>query len=237
MRKWKNFDFLLRNFRLSKKRVFTVLCLLVFLIVFLSSNFEPMTRNDFEWLRNKNDLKMFIGSDQLSAVLEPQDMSALNERQLIACFVMSAPKNHFARTAIRMTWGRAIKPIFLIAIGDSETTSAVEKEAQMFDDIIVEDFIDSYFNLTIKTAFAMKNFLRHFENSKYFMKIDDDVFLNVDNLKKMIEQAPSDALIGRVAFNLKPIRDEYNKWFVPSFLYPEDEYPPFLRGSAYLIPG
>lgn len=211
--------------------------MLVLFIVLMSSNIEPPTQNDFEWLRNKNSLKSFVGSEQLSALLEPQDMSTVNERQLIACFVMSAPKNHYARNAIRMTWGGIIKPIFLIAVGDSETINAVEKEAQAFNDIIVEDFIDSYFNLTIKTAFAMKNFLRHFESSKYFMKIDDDVYLNVENLQKLVERAPTDALIGRVAFNKKPIRDKHNKWFVPSFLYAEDEYPPFLRGSAYIIPG
>lgn len=237
MRKWKIVGFHLQNSRLPKKRLFIVLGLLVVLVVFMSSNIEPMTQNDFEWLRNKNYLTIFLRSKQLTAVLEPQEISALEERQLIACFVMSAPRNHHARNAIRMTWGRLIKPIFLIGIGDSETANAITKEAQEFNDIIVEDFIDSYFNLTIKTAFAMKNFLRHFEDSKYFMKIDDDVYLNVDNLQRMVEHDAADALIGRIALNLKPIRDNDNKWFVPKFLYPEDEYPPFLRGSAYIIPG
>lgn len=240
-------NFLRRNSRATKKRFFfltIVVSLLIILVVYtklpnsVASIIKSTTaRNDFDWLRNINYLPLFVRPEQVTAIVVPKDINAMSERRFIACFVMSAPKNSRSRSAIRKTWGRLIKPLFLIAIGDNETMSAVTHEAHEFDDIIVEDFIDSYVNLTIKTAFAMKNYLRHFEDSKYFMKIDDDVNVNVENLRRLLEHAPSDALIGRVEFNKKPLRDKDNKWFVPEFLYPDDEYPPYLDGPAYVVPG
>lgn len=247
MSQWKVSNFLRRNSNATTKRFLfltIVLGLLIILFVYTklpisvaSISKSTTAQNDFDWLRNINYLPLFVRPEQVTAIVVPKDINAINERRFIACFVMSAPKNSRSRSAIRKTWGRLIKPLFLIAIGDNETMSAVSHEAQEFDDIIIEDFIDSYFNLTIKTAFAMKNFLRHFEDSKYFMKIDDDVYMNVENLRQLLEHAPSDALIGRVEYNKKPLREKDNKWFVPQFLFPDDEYPPYLDGPAYVVPG
>lgn len=197
----------------------------------------PTFQNDFDWLRNINDLPRFVRPEMSTALVEPKSASAVIERRFIACFVISAPKNILARSAIRQTWGRLIKPIFLIAFKDNETMSLLSGESKAFNDIIVEDFVDSYSNLTIKTAFAMKYFVSHFADSKYFFKIDDDVFLNVHKLYEMLEHAPSDSLIGKLNRLSKPIRQPDSKFFVPRFLYPEDVFPPYFDGPAYIIPG
>lgn len=195
--------------------------------------------HDFDWLRNRNFLPTFVHPDNDTELFLPFNLSDTVERHFIACFVLSAPKNMSARTAIRQTWGSALKPVFVIGRSDVATDRLVISEARLFNDIIVEDFHDVYLNLTLKTAFAMKHFLRHFRNSTFFFKIDDDVYLNVDNLLAMIrdESASKNAIVGHLVPRAKPQREKESKYYLPHWLYEDDLYPPYHEGPAYLIPG
>lgn len=193
--------------------------------------------DDFDWLRNSNYLRDFVQPRVSSEFHLPSDINALRQRDEIVCFVMSAPKHRLARSAIRRTWGKAIKPLFVMGLSDNETMNFVMNEAKMFNDIIVEDFVDSYMNLTIKTAFAMKHFLRHFSDSKYFLKIDDDVLLNSENLYKYLQDIPKNSIIGRMGDSVRPHRDRESKWYIPHWLYGNDSFPQYIDGPVYLIPG
>lgn len=215
---------------------------LVMVIVFIKiqcgmKDTNPVVKNDYDWLRDKNYLPPYVRPEADTAVFVPTNISAITERQFIACFVISAPKNRIRRKAIRQTWGKIMKPIFLIGRTDNETMSLVSQEARQFNDIIIEDFVDSYVNLTIKVAFAMKNFLKHFKDSKYFHKIDDDVFLNAESLFEFLKFVPKDALIGRLQFNSVPVKEKDNKWYVPKFLFDDKCFPPYMHGPSYMIPG
>lgn len=195
--------------------------------------------DEFDWLRNSNYLSSFVRPGIGTEIHLPTNINALPQRDEIACFVMSAPRNKLARSAIRRTWGKVLKPLFIMGLSDNETTSSVRNEAKVFNDIIVEDFVDSYMNLTVKTAFAMKHFLRHFKDSVYFLKIDDDVLLNTKNLYKYLsdESVPKDAVIGRRGLSIKPHRDRESKWYIPRWLYGNESFPPYIDGPIYLIPG
>lgn len=226
--------------------IFTIILSLAFILIFVNihcrnqCNFTPnsaLNQADFGWLRNINFLNKFMEPQDTSALILPRELSDVKERHFVACFIMSAPKNSFARNAIRNTWGRLIRPIFLIGLSNKDLMDSVTREALMYDDIIVENFVDTYANLTLKSAFAMKNFIAYFASSKYFLKIDDDMFLNVDSLYGLLESVPRDSLVGRLNLNAKVIRDINNRWYVPSFLYDGNEFPPYFNGAAYLIPG
>lgn len=194
---------------------------------------------DYDWLRNSNYLSSFVHAEIRSEIHLPTDINALKQRDEIACFVMTGPKNRVARSAIRRTWGKVIKPLFIMGLSDNETMSFIANESKLFNDVIVEDFVDSYKNLTIKTAFAMKHFVRHFENSKYFLKIDDDVLLNTENLYNYLnyENLPENAIIGAEGTAKKPHRDRESKWYTPHWLYGNDSFPRYIDGPVYLIPG
>jgi hypothetical protein len=194
-------------------------------------------KNSFEWLRNNNFLPQYVKPDEDTAIFVPKIMSAIKERKFIACFVISAPKNRLRRDAVRKTWGKLIRPIFLMGYNDKDTMKLVTREAHEFNDIIIEDFVDSYVNLTVKTAFALKNFVTHFNSSKYFFKIDDDAFLNVEGLHKHLQSVPENSLVGQSESHSIPIRDESHRWFIPEFLFEGDVFPPYLLGLSYLIPG
>lgn len=248
MNKSSEFSFLLK---IAKKKNATrkqnYFCLilvtgLVMVIVLLKiqcgmKDTNPVVKNDFDWLRNKNYLPPYVRPHEDTAVFVPTNISAITERQFIACFVISAPKNRIKRKAIRETWGKIIKPIFLIGQTDNETMSLVSREGREFNDIIIEDFVDSYVNLTIKVAFAMKNFIKHFKNSNYFHKIDDDVFLNVESLFEFLKFVPKDAVIGKLQFNSVPVNDQDSKWYLPTFMFDDKCFPPYMHGPSYMIPG
>lgn len=195
--------------------------------------------DDFQWLRNSNYLSMFVHPEFKSELLMPTVLNDDRERGEIICFVMTRPINRLRRSAIRRTWGKQIKPIFMMGRSDNETMNFIISEAKVFDDIIVEDFVDSYMNLTLKTAFALKHFTRHFNHSKYFLKIDDDVMLNVENLYQFLqdENLPKNAIIGSRGLSTSPHRERESKWYIPRWLYGNDSFPPYIDGPAYLIPG
>lgn len=193
----------------------------------------------FNWLRNVKLLSEIMKPDEDTQLYLPSSLSESKGKSLISCFVLSAPKNIAERSAIRETWGSLIKPLFMLGISDSETSRLVLAEAKLFNDIIVEDFVDSYQNLTLKTGFCLKHFLRYTPNATYFMKIDDDVYLNVPNLLKVLndESTPKTAIIGHVVSEEKPHRTVDHKNYIPVWLYGDKVFPSFVDGPTYLIPG
>lgn len=88
------------------------------------------------------------------------------------------------------------------------------QESYEFQDIIIEKFLDTYDNLTLKTAYALKLYSQHCaRTSQYLAKIDDDVFLNTKifvNLLKLLKKQKH-FLQGNIN-NGVVIRDILDKW-------------------------
>lgn len=142
----------------------------------------------------------------------------LNAYQSLSVFVCSDVRHRNRRRNIRSTWGRFLrpKPIFILGISNNETDNQIAlEEAQLYRDVIIEDFRDSYQNLTLKTMFALKHFLRLTPNESYFLKIDDDVFLNVFRLNYIMEKyRETPGIIGHLESQKYAHRDKESKWCV-----------------------
>ena len=147
--------------------------------------------------------------------------------------VISAPRKVDYRSAIRHTWGRGLSPednaifrvqrkynnttlvqtVFLLGESkDPETKDLVEKEAIYYGDVIVGSFMDTYKNLTMKTKFGLQWAAQqcHFQ---YFLKTDDDVFINIRGLLPWLWSLPRTNLYtGRCDFNKSVIRIKGHKW-------------------------
>lgn len=54
-----------------------------------------------------------------------------------------------------------------------------QKEIDLYGDIIIANFKDTYRNLTLKALYMVEWTSRYCSNARFFMKTDDDVFLNV----------------------------------------------------------
>lgn len=217
-----------------------------------SVSHDDGTNNNIDWLRNSNNLALFVQPHSTTAIISPRYNDTIvgqNRRREIACFVITAPNNALERSVIRRTWGKSIKPLFLLGLtrhwnnssddDDDGVMASIQNEAQLFNDMIVEDFVDSYQNLTIKTAFALKHFVTHFRDSTFFLKIDDDVALNVDNLRDFLNsnEVTGSEIIGMKGTSQRPHRERESKWYIPYWMYSEDKFPEYLDGPAYLIPG
>ncbi|KAL7884760.1 hypothetical protein AOLI_G00075300 [Acnodon oligacanthus] len=112
--------------------------------------------------------------------------------------VKSVIEEHERREAVRKTWGaertvrgQRVKTLFLLgspATGKDAKNlqKLLDYEDRLYGDILQWDFMDTFFNLTLKEV----NFLRWFHiycaHVPFVFKGDDDVFVNTENLVDLI---------------------------------------------------
>ncbi|XP_056246663.1 beta-1,3-galactosyltransferase 2-like [Seriola aureovittata] len=157
-----------------------------------------------------------------------------------------------ARNAIRQTWGNesvalALGFIRLFMLGKNEgelgllQQRMLEAESQRHHDIIQQDFLDSYKNLTIKTLMGMNWVAMHCPRASYVMKTDSDMFVNTEYLiYKLLrpEQKPKkNYFTGNNMRGFAPNRNKNSKWYMPPELYPSEKYPTFCSGTGYVFSG
>ncbi|XP_072303172.1 beta-1,3-galactosyltransferase 1-like [Eucyclogobius newberryi] len=158
-----------------------------------------------------------------------------------------APKNIEARNAIRKTWGREARVqgervLTLFMLGQSgghgADSQSLQQENNLHHDLIQSDFIDSYLNLTIKTMVIMHWLSTHCTNATFAMKIDSDMFLNIENLVGMLKRPGIprvNYLTGMLMKNRPVVRSKSSKWYVPEEMYPELNYPTYCLGMGYIF--
>ena len=175
-------------------------------------------------------------------VCQINDISSTAIPYLIV-IVCSAIHNFKARYSIRQSWAKdtntlkSVKVVFLVGQHLNKThQKMLEKEHEEYGDIIQESFIDTYANLTIKSLMLLKWFTKNCGGTQYVMKTDDDMYINLVRLYEIVQtnQSPN-LLLGSLICNAIPIKDPWNKWFVPSYMFSEKMYPNYLSGNLSLV--
>lgn len=197
---------------------------------------------------NSTVWKSYIDLHEYRYILNPKEKCMTDEgtykRISLLMIVASAPKNFDRRDAIRRTWGMAarstamhLETVFLVgAVSNRQVTDDLSRELVNYGDIVQEDFIDSYLNLTIKTVMGIKWASRYCQNAKFVMKTDDDMAVNTIKMLVYLRTAPSRNFVaGKAAFNFDIIRNVYNKFYVPYSVMKDDKYPPYCIGIGYVI--
>lgn len=165
--------------------------------------------------------------------------------------IKSVATQHDRREVIRKTWGKErvvngkrIKTLFLIGKPSNEAERAnhqklVEYEDYIYGDILQWDFLDSFFNLTLKETHFLKWFHTYCHAARYVFKGDDDVFVSVENIFEFLESSShqKNLFVGDVIFKAKPIRKKDNKYYIPQALYNKTFYPPYAGGGGFLMDG
>lgn len=181
-------------------------------------------------------------------ILDDTEVCRSNNPYLVLV-VPVAPGNRKARDAIRQTWGNEtrvqgelIQTVFLLGLPSrgniSEQQEDVSKENLQYHDLIQSDFIDSYINLTIKTMVIMDWLATRCPQVSYGMKIDSDMFLNVENLVSMLKKPgipKKEYLTGMLMWHRPVIRHRSSKWYVPEEMYPDPFYPTYTLGMGYVF--
>ncbi|KAF7659334.1 hypothetical protein LDENG_00299360 [Lucifuga dentata] len=165
--------------------------------------------------------------------------------------VKSVATEHDRREVIRKTWGKErvlngkrIKTLFLLGKPSNEAERAnhqklLEYEDYIYGDILQWDFLDSFFNLTLKETHFLKWFTTYCSSVRYVFKGDDDVFVSVENIFEFLQSSShvKNLFVGDVIFQAKPIRKKENKYYIPPALYNKTLYPPYAGGGGFLMDG
>uniref|UniRef100_A0A8C3NJ92 Hexosyltransferase n=1 Tax=Geospiza parvula TaxID=87175 RepID=A0A8C3NJ92_GEOPR len=108
-------------------------------------------------------------------------------------------------------------------------------------DIIQQDFLDTYNNLTLKTLMGMSWVASYCSDTRFAMKTDSDVFVNTMHLiEKLLRPLPpptQNYFTGHLMAGNSPIRNKASKWYISEEEFPGNRYHPFCSGTGYVFSG
>lgn len=203
----------------------------------LSVSKEEAARfNSFPYLLNQND------------VCKDKDV-------LLLLFVKSSPENFKRRQAIRSTWGNEsyishelgviLKVMFVMGVHTDVSNSFLrmdlQKEHKNYGDLVQQDFLDTFHNLTIKLLLQFRWMHENCAHARFMMSADDDVFIHMPNLVRYLQDLRRrnvrDHWVGHVHIGAPPIRRKNSKYFMPFDMYQWTTYPDYTAGAGYVISG
>ena len=199
---------------------------------------------------NETSYRRRIDSHDYQYIIKPKEVCLKqggNFRRLqLLILVASSPTNYNLRESVRTTWGMVQYPDFnkhlvetVFMLGspeDPDVLTSVEDESRLHGDILMEDFKDTYLNLTVKTVMGLKWASRYCPSTKFVMKTDDDMMINTPHLLNELKTTSWRNYIGgKVALNYPVLRNPNDKFYVPVELYDTDTYPPYAVGIGYVI--
>jgi len=162
------------------------------------------------------------------------------EKLLLLAFVPSSVDNFNVRRVLRNTWANPIfydnqkfRVVFMVGLSSNQTVNEmIKKEMKTHGDIVQENFIDSYKNLTLKTLMGLRWSSTYCSNAKFILKIDDDVIMNTKYLLKFLQEKKLKKTFLCNYFNESSvIRDKSSKWFMPYEDYESERYHQYCEGS------
>jgi len=111
-------------------------------------------------------------------------------------YLVKSAVDHFEhRSAIRSTWGYEgrfsdvpIRTIFLLGVDPSrpELQDKLAEEQRKFGDVVQANFVDHYFNNTIKTMMGFKWVMENCLESQFYFFSDDDMYLSTRNVIRFL---------------------------------------------------
>ncbi|OWF49976.1 beta-1,3-galactosyltransferase brn-like [Mizuhopecten yessoensis] len=168
-----------------------------------------------------------------------------NASRSLLILVKSSVGNSVIRGGVRRTWGNIkdlnIRLVFLLGVNTSDPglQRSVDTEAEVYRDIVQENFMDTYHNNTYKTTMAFNWGVEHCPSAKVNYFVDDDYLVLLPNLLLYIRRlAPrhiENLFTGLLVPHSRPFSDPKSKWFVPLSEYQYDFWVPYLAGGAFLV--
>ncbi|XP_075199225.1 beta-1,3-galactosyltransferase 2-like [Anomaloglossus baeobatrachus] len=169
-------------------------------------------------------------------------------RPYLVIMILGTCHDSESRQTIRETWGNVslynvdVIRVFLVGLPQifpEKVQDSLEEENAIYGDIVQQDFIDTYYNLTLKTLMGMEWVTKFCPSASYVIKIDIDMFLNVNTLvhELLKPNVPvrENYFTGTIITNTGPLREKDFKWYVPEEVYPNDTYPPYCAGPGYVF--
>ncbi|XP_043944799.1 beta-1,3-galactosyltransferase 2-like [Protopterus annectens] len=168
----------------------------------------------------------------------------------LVLLIETRPVEIVNRNTIRRTWaneslikGISILRLFLLGIPaniKSALQAKIEEESVLFQDLIQQDFLDTYTNLTIKTMMGFEWVTNFCPNASYIMKTDSDMFINTKFLVEFLnpgKPVKPNYFTGKLLKRNFPSRNKTDKWYIPYELYADKYFPPYCIGAGYIFSG
>lgn len=158
--------------------------------------------------------------------------------------VCSHPEHVQLRQTIRATWGNDVKHlggaevVFLVgATTDGSWQELIRREMVIHGDLVQVDIVEDYRNLSRKVIKGMDWVVRNVPRTRYYMKCDDDVYLNVPFLLSELRRGviKSKQILGALSSSARVIRDPRDDWSVPYTVFPAETFPPYVAGGGYVM--
>lgn len=201
----------------------------------------------------KGDLNETITKGPFPYTINEPDKCAKKQPEMFLVLLIATEARQVeARNAIRQTWGNesiasdlGLIRLFLLGKTEGELgllqQNTLQAESRRHHDIIQQDFLDYYKNLTIKTLMGMNWVATHCPQASYVMKTDSDMFVNTEYLiYKLLRpelKARKNYFTGSNMRGFAPNRNKNSKWYMPPEVYPGDKYPTFCSGTGYVFSG
>ncbi|KAK7495686.1 hypothetical protein BaRGS_00013133 [Batillaria attramentaria] len=156
--------------------------------------------------------------------------------------VVTAVKNFEDRQAVRETWGSYATNsshnttlVFLLGTTSSADLQAkLKNESRRYRDIVQGGFVDSYRNLSIKSVALLKWVSLYCNTSRFVLKADDDMYVNVPNLISALRAEKKTVFVmGHTFTGARPVQNKNSKWYTPLEDFNEKVYPRYTSGTAY----
>ena len=168
---------------------------------------------------------------------------------VVAC-VHSAPEHSQLRDIVRRTWANQrfwpnlrIRTMFFV--GTSQVNHSIQEllvaEEKEHNDIVQVNFVDTYRNLTLKAVSVLHWLRAYCPHSKYYMKVDDDVIVNIFTLQEQFMNVTSNystkhgELICLHLRKNKVERKHNIKHAVTRKELATRYFPPFCAGMGYMM--
>ena len=233
---------------ISKCKIFILFVAISMLYFIIMSNFIYEQKYDILKIGSieiKNMKK--INPHNYDYIINPE-YSICHKNNILLIFTVITRVDSFdRRQLIRSLWSNyKLKSnyefVFMVGKSSNQTINEmVKNEFDIYEDIVQENFIDSYWNLTLKSIMSYKWVSKYCRNSVYVVKIDDDVNLHFKNvieyfsvLKNNITRSNFFNVFGKPASSFYVERDQNSKYYVPYSEYNETTYPYYLAGPAYI---
>lgn len=206
----------------------------------------PLTNSVFDfrhYLLNKDNRKFDL------LINQPMKCRRTPEGPFLLIAIKSLVEDFDRREIVRKTWGREglvngkqVQRVFLLGVPKNKTTlptweTLAHQESQIYRDILLWDFLDTFFNLTLKEIHFLSWADEFCSSAKFTFKGDADVFVNVENIVNFLEKRnPSeDLFVGDIIYNAQPIRVRKSKYYIPETMYGLGLYPAYAGGGGFLL--
>ena len=190
----------------------------------------------------------FLSHDHMY-LIDNKDRCSSHKALHFVIVIFSTPGNFTQRELIRqkllsqITVDMNVTFVFLLGqpkeFGSSYQAPMTHKEENdITGDLVQGNFVDSYNNLTLKSATMIHWVKSYCKNSKFILKMDSDIEFDLSMVVKVLEpfRIPNrQYTVCNIARYPIPIRDEHSKYFVNQSTYVYKRYPGFCSGPAYVL--